>query len=178
MQEWARLSRGPRRPNARHRKAWTARAAETDLTPRGVALIAVVAAFSTAWLEIATTGRLGWFFDTMFVLVSTTNALAAARSALYAPMVVPPVVLLTLLLVVALVQPSAIDEPGTPPDASVVQMIVVALAHHAVALVLAFGLSLGAVAWRSSVRPPRAAPRAADRRRDVIRSEGRDPRNV
>ena len=175
MQEWARLSRGPRRPNARHRKAWTARAAETDLTPRGVAL---VAAFSTAWLEIATTGRLGWFFDTMFVLVSTTNALAAARSALYAPMVVPPVVLLTLLLVVALVQPSAIDEPGTPPDASVVQMIVIALAHHAVALVLAFGLSLGAVAWRSSVRPPRAAPRAADRRRDVICSEGRDPRNV
>ena len=57
-------------------------------------------------------------------------------------------------------------------------MIVVALAHHAVALVLAFGLSLGAVAWRSSVRPPGAAPRAApraaaDRRRDVIRSEGR-----
>ncbi|MFD1825966.1 MULTISPECIES: DUF6542 domain-containing protein [Mumia] len=151
MQQWARLSRGPQRSKPRHRRAWTARAAEADLTARGIALVAVTLAFSTAWLEIATTGRLGWFFDTMFVLVSATNALAAARSALYAPMVVPPIALLAVLLVVAIARPSAIDEPGTPPDASVVQMIVVALAHHAIALVVAFGLSLGAVMWRSSV---------------------------
>lgn len=157
MQQWARLSRGPQRPKPRHRKAWTARAAQFDLTARGIVLVAVVLASSTAWLEIAATGRLGWFFDTMFVLVSTTNALAASREALYAPMVVPPLALLAVLLVVAAVDPSAIDEPGTPPDASLVQMVVVALAHHAIALVVAFGLTLSAVMWRRSV--PARAPR-------------------
>ncbi|MGH1562011.1 DUF6542 domain-containing protein [Mumia sp. DW29H23] len=150
MQQWARLSRGPRRPTPRHRKAWTARAAEYDLAARGVVVVAVVTGFSAAWLEIATTGRLGWFFDVMFVLVSATNALAASRDALYAPTVVPPLVMLAVLVVVAIARPTAVDEPGTPPDASLVQLVVVALVHHALALVVGLAAALGIVGWRGT----------------------------
>ncbi|MDD9349996.1 DUF6542 domain-containing protein [Mumia sp.] len=148
MQQWARLSRGPGRRPPRHRKAWTARAAQHDLSARGVVVVAVVAAFATAWLEILTTERLGWFFDVLFVLVSATNALAASRQALYAPMVAPPLVLVSVMAVAAIARSSALDEPGTPPDASLVQLVVIAVVQHAVALVAGLGAALGIVGWR------------------------------
>lgn len=108
---------------------------------------------STAWLEIATTERLGWFFDAMLVLVSATNALAASRDAMYAPMVTPPLVLLAVTVVVAVVRPGAVDEPGSPPDASVVQLVAIALVQHAVALMIALGAALAITAWRRTPTP-------------------------
>ncbi len=84
----------------------------------------------------------------MFVLVSVTNALAASRDALYAAMVTPPVVLLAVLIVVAVIRPGAVDEPGSPPDASVVQLVAIAIIHHALAWAIALGAVLGITAWR------------------------------
>lgn len=153
VQQRAQPSRRPsppesRRPGSRRHSAWTARAAAHDLAARGVVVVALLTAAGAAWLEIALTGRLGWFFDVVFVLVSATNALAAAREALYAPTVAPPLVLVAVIVVVAIVQPDALDEPGTPPDASLVQLVVVAVVHHALALVLGLGSALAIVGWR------------------------------
>ena len=144
----ARLSRGSRRPKPRRHQAWTARAAQHDLSARGIVVVALLTSSSAAWLEIALTGRLGWFFDVSFVLVSATNALAASGVAMYAPTIVPPVVLVAVLVIIAAVRPEAVQETGTPPDASLVQLVVVALVQHALALMLALGSALGIVGWR------------------------------
>ncbi|KHL10752.1 hypothetical protein CLV56_0984 [Mumia flava] len=150
MEHRARGSGPTRQPRSRRRRALTARAASLDLSRRGVVLVAGGVAGACAWADIGLTGRLGWFFDVMFVLVSITNALAAGADALYVPMITPPLVMLGVLGIVAAVAPSAIDEPGSPPDASWVQLVVVGLIAHAVALAIGYLAALGTVGWRRS----------------------------
>lgn len=89
-------------------------------------------------------GRLGLFFDLAFVVVCTAAALAVRPRDFFTVGVLPPLLLAATVTVLAVVDPGAVARPGD----AVAQAVVSGLAHHAIALVIGYALTLGVLALR------------------------------
>ena len=88
--------------------------------------------------------RLGLFFDIVFVLVCVAAALAVRPKDFFTVGVLPPLALLTTVVVVAAFDRAAVSKA----DDSFVQAVVSGLAHHALALMIGYGLALAVLALR------------------------------
>jgi hypothetical protein len=89
-------------------------------------------------------GRLGLFFDLAFVVVCIAAALAVRPQDFFTVGVLPPLLLAATVTAVAVVDPAAVARA----DDAVAQAVVSGLAHHAIALVIGYALTLGVIALR------------------------------
>jgi hypothetical protein len=89
-------------------------------------------------------GRLGLFFDLAFVAVCIAAALAVRPQDFFTVGVLPPLLLAGTVTVLAVVDPAAVARA----DDAVAQAVVSGLAHHAIALVIGYALTLGVLALR------------------------------
>ena len=106
----------------------------------GAATVALVAVVLVSLLL----GRLGLFFDLAFVVVCVAAALAVRPQDFFTVGVLPPLLLAATVTVVAIVDPAAVARP----EDAVAQAVVSGLAHHAIALVIGYALTLGVLALR------------------------------
>lgn len=106
----------------------------------GAAALALVAVV----LVSLVLGRLGLFFDLAFVVVCVAAALAVRPRDFFSVGVLPPLLLAATVTVVAVVDPAAVARP----EDAVAQAVVSGLAHHAVALVIGYALTLSVLALR------------------------------
>jgi hypothetical protein len=89
-------------------------------------------------------GRLGLFFDLGFVVVCVAAALAVRPQDFFTVGVLPPLLLASTVTVLAVVDRAAVARA----DDAVAQAVVSGLAHHAIALVIGYALTLGVLALR------------------------------
>ncbi len=106
----------------------------------GAATLALVAAVMVCLLF----GRIGLLFDLTFVVVCVASALAVRPQEFFTVGVMPPLLLAATVTVLAFVDPAAVARP----DDAVAQAVVSGLAHHAIALVIGYALTLGVLALR------------------------------
>ncbi len=89
-------------------------------------------------------GRVGILFDVAFVVVCVGSALAVRPQDFFTVGVMPPLLLAAAVTVLAIVEPAAVARA----DDAVAQAVVSGLAHHAIALVIGYALTLGVLALR------------------------------
>lgn len=106
----------------------------------GAATLALVAVVLVSLLF----GRIGLFFDLAFVTVCVAAALAVRPQDFFTVGVLPPLLLAATVTVVAIVDPAAVARA----EDAVAQAVVSGLAHHAIALVIGYALTLGVLALR------------------------------
>jgi hypothetical protein len=113
--------------------------------PGALVVPAAVAALAVAVLLSLLVGdRIGAFFDTVFVLTCLGAALAVRPRDFFTVGVLPPLLLAATVLVLTVADRGAVARA----DDSVPQALVSGLAHHALALVLGYGLVLAVLALR------------------------------
>jgi hypothetical protein len=95
-------------------------------------------------LSLLVGDRIGAFFDIVFVLTCIGAALAVRPRDFFTVGVLPPLLLAGTVLVLALADRGAVARA----DDALVQALVSGLAHHALALVLGYGLTLAVLALR------------------------------
>jgi hypothetical protein len=100
--------------------------------------LGVALALSAIVVNVALVGRVSMFFDLWFVLICLGLALLVRPRDFFTVGVLPPLVMLGAFAVLAVSRPEAIARPHD----GVVQAVVSGLAHHSVALVVGYGLSL------------------------------------
>ena len=123
-----------------HRTLW-----EEGRHPGALVVSGVAAALGVAvLLQLVVGDRLGWFFDLALVLGCLGAALLVRPRDFFAVGVLPPLALGTTVLVVAVADRGAVAKPGD----GIVQAVVSGLAHHAVALAVAYALTLGVLGLR------------------------------
>ncbi|MDP3968589.1 MAG: hypothetical protein Q8Q02_09920 [Nocardioides sp.] len=107
-----------------------------------------------AALDVALTGRVGLFFDLVFISVCLAVAATVGRDAFPIVAVAPPVAMLVLCLALGTVA------PGTVADATdgALQATVTGLANRAVALAAGYAVALGTILVRHSNRVASPAP--------------------
>ncbi|HET6563657.1 MAG TPA: DUF6542 domain-containing protein [Marmoricola sp.] len=88
--------------------------------------------------------RIGLVFDLAFVVVCVAAALAVRPRDFFTVGVMPPLLLAATVAVLAFVDPAAVARAGD----AVAQAVVSGLAHHAIALVIGYALTLGILALR------------------------------
>lgn len=88
--------------------------------------------------------RIGLLFDLAFVVVCVAAALAVRPRDFFTVGVMPPLLLAATVTVLAVVDPGAVARA----DDAVAQAVVSGLAHHAIALVIGYGLTLAVLALR------------------------------
>lgn len=122
-----------------------------------VAATALLAALSTAALNLALTGRLSLFFDLTFVVVCLVAAFAVRPRDFFVAGVLPP------LLMLATVTSLAVLARGTVAEEvdSLVQAVVSGLAHHAGGLVAGYASTLLVLALRQVALRQAAAHRVS-----------------
>jgi multisubunit Na+/H+ antiporter MnhC subunit len=103
-------------------------------------VVAVLAATLVSMLF----GRIGVLFDVVFVLVCVAAALWVRPRDFFSIGVLPPLLLGFTVVVLAVVDRAAVAKAGDP----VVQAVVSGLAHHALALVIGYALTLVVLALR------------------------------
>jgi hypothetical protein len=106
----------------------------------GAATLALVAVVLVSQLF----GRLGLLFDLVFVVVCVAAALAVRPQDFFTVGVLPPLLLAATVTVLAVVDPAAVARA----EDAVAQAVVSGLAHHAIALVVGYALTLGVLALR------------------------------
>jgi hypothetical protein len=106
----------------------------------GAATIALVAVVLVSLLF----GGIGLFFDLSFVVVCVAAALAVRPQDFFTVGVLPPLLLAATVTVLAIVDPGAVARP----EDAVAQAVVSGLAHHAIALVIGYALTLAVLALR------------------------------
>ena len=89
-------------------------------------------------------GHIGLFFDVAFVLICLGAALWVHPRDFFGVGVLPPLLLGFTVVVLAFVDRAAVARPGD----TLVQAVVSGLAHHALALVIGYGLTLAVLALR------------------------------
>ncbi len=104
--------------------------------------------------------RIGSFFDAAFVVVCLAAALLVRPRDFFTIGVLPPLLLGLVVVVLTIVDRGAVAKPDDP----VVQAVVSGLAHHSLALVLGYALTLLVLALRQialrhhgTLRPRRRA---------------------
>jgi hypothetical protein len=105
------------------------------------ATVALVAAVAGSLL-VGT--RIGLLFDLAFVVVCVGAALAVRPRDFFSVGVMPPLLLAATVTVLAVVDPATVARAGD----AVAQAVVSGLAHHAIALVIGYGLTLAVLALR------------------------------
>jgi hypothetical protein len=88
--------------------------------------------------------RIGSVFDVAFVLLCVTAALWVRPRDFFTVGVLPPLLLGLIVLVLALVDRTAVARAGDP----LFQAVISGLAHHALALVVGYALTLLVLALR------------------------------
>jgi hypothetical protein len=111
---------------------------------RLVVRAATIALVVVTLLDLVVGNRLGLFFDVAFVLVCVTCALWVRPRDFFMVGVLPPLVLGFVVLGLALVDRGAVARTDDP----LLQAVVSGLAHHALALVIGYGLTLLVLALR------------------------------
>lgn len=114
---------------------------------RQVVLLAAVAALAVVGADLALSNEITILFDLAFVTICVTAALSVRPRDLFVVGVLPPLMMLGTVLILALTARGAIAEPVD----GVIQAVVSGLAHHAGALIVGYGLTLGIVAMRQLV---------------------------
>lgn len=102
----------------------------------GLALVTAV--------DVLLTGSLGTLFDVFFVLACVTAALWVHPRDFFVVGVLPPLMLAGFVVVLTFVDRAAVARAEDP----IAQALVSGLAHHAVPLVIAYGLTLALLALR------------------------------
>jgi hypothetical protein len=88
--------------------------------------------------------RLGIVFDVGFVLICVAAALWVHPKDFFTVGVLPPLLLALTVVTLAVVDRAAVAKAGDP----LIQAVVSGLAHHALALVVGYGLTLAVLALR------------------------------
>ena len=107
----------------------------------GAAALALAAA---VLVSLLIGDRIGLLFDLAFVLVCVGAALAVRPRDFFTVGVMPPLLLAATVAALAVVEPAAVARA----DDAVAQAVVSGLAHHAIALVIGYGLTLAVLALR------------------------------
>ena len=123
-----------------HRTLWEEGRHPGALVVSGVAVALGVAVL----LQLAVGDQLGWFFDLALVAACVAAALLVRPRDFFAIGVLPPLALGVTVLVLALVDRAAVAQA----DDGVLQALVSGLAHHAVALAIAYALTLAVLGLR------------------------------
>lgn len=127
---------------------------------REVALLALAAAIAIAWLDVALTGRLSFFFDVWFVPLCLVAALAVRPRDFFYVGVLPPLLLLAVSVSLALLTPAAVADARD----GMAQAVVTGLATHARALLIGYAVALGVLLLRRRLAPTSAAEAAQPKR--------------
>jgi hypothetical protein len=131
---------GTRAPQAQPRRTlW-----EEGRHPGHLVIRAAVVAILAVTLVSLLFGRIGIVFDVAFVLICLAAALWVRPRDFFSIGVLPPLLLGSTVVVLALVDRAAIAKAGDP----FFQAVVSGLAHHALALVVGYGLTLAVLALR------------------------------
>ncbi|WP_420846681.1 DUF6542 domain-containing protein [Nocardioides caldifontis] len=109
-----------------------------------VVLVAAVALVVATLVSLWFGERIGVFFDVVFVLTCIGAALAVRPRDFFTVGVLPPLLLAATVLALALADRGAVARADDP----LAQALVSGLAHHALALVLGYGLALAVLALR------------------------------
>jgi hypothetical protein len=112
--------------------------------PGRLVIRAAVVAVLVVTLASLLFGRIGVVFDVAFVLICLAAALWVRPRDFFSIGVLPPLLLGSTVVVLALVDRAAIAKAGDP----FFQAVVSGLAHHALALVIGYGLTLAVLALR------------------------------
>jgi hypothetical protein len=141
------LDRVPRVTQARHqprthapRTLWEEGRHPGALVVPASAVVLAVATLISLWAG----DRVGVFFDVVFVLTCIGAALAVRPRDFFTVGVLPPLLLAATVLALALTDRGAVARA----DDALVQAFVSGLAHHALALVLGYGVALAVLALR------------------------------
>jgi Domain of unknown function (DUF6542) len=114
------------------------------LTGRALVLTTTVAAGGCAVLDLMlTSGRMTFFFDLCFVVISLVAAMAVRRADLFTAGVLPPLLFAAVIAAVTVIAPQAFESAS---GAS--QVFLTGLANHAPGLVGGYAAALLAVAAR------------------------------
>lgn len=132
---------GPRAPRpVRRRTLW-----EEGQHPGALVIrAAVVVTLLVTLLSLMFGDRIGLFFDIVFVLTCVGAALWVRPRDFFSVGVLPPLLLGFTVLVLAVIDRGAVARAGD----AFVQAVVSGLAHHAIALVIGYGLTLIVLALR------------------------------
>lgn len=123
-----------------HRTLWEEGRHPGALVVSGVA----VALGATVLLQLAVADQLGWFFDLALIAVCVAAALLVRPRDFFAIGVLPPLALGITVLTVAIVDRGAVARA----DDGILQALVSGLAHHAIALAVAYALTLAILGLR------------------------------
>ena len=105
---------------------------------------AVVAVLVATLISLLLGNRISLFFDIVFVLVCLGAALWVRPRDFFSIGVLPPLLLGSTVVVLAVVDRAAVAKAGDP----LLQAVVSGLAHHALALVIGYALTLAVLALR------------------------------
>jgi hypothetical protein len=119
--------------------------------------------------DLLATGDLTWPFDVGFVFLCVGAALLVRPRDFFMIGVLPPLLMAAVVAVLAVVDRSAVADLRD----GFVQAVVSGLAHHAGALVVGYGLTLGVLAMRQTARRNHGRIR-----RSVTRPAGRSTRHA
>lgn len=134
-------STGPRAPQAGPRRTlWE----EGQHPGRLVIRAAVVTLLAVTLVSLLFGNRLGIVFDVAFVLICFGSALWVRPQDFFGIGVLPPLLLGFTVLVLAVVDRAAVARAEDP----LVQALVSGLAHHSLALVIGYALTLAVLALR------------------------------
>ena len=125
---------------ARRRTLWEEGRHPGHLVVRAAVLVLALAAA----LEVLLRGRLGVGFDVTFVAVCLGAALGVRPRDFFTVGVLPPLLLLAAVGTLAVLDRGAVARPRD----GLLQAVVSGLAHHALALVLGYGLALAVLGLR------------------------------
>lgn len=113
--------------------------------PGALVVSGVAAALGVAvLLQLAVGDHLGWFFDLVLVAACVAAALLVRPRDFFAVGVLPPLALGGTVLLLVLVDRSAVARASD----GVLQALVSGIAHHAVALAIAYALTLAVLGLR------------------------------
>lgn len=120
-----------------------------ELTGKATVLVGAASCLLLVLIDLAlTSGRLSFFFDLGFVVVSLVTAMAVRRADLFTAGVLPP------LLFAAVIAGLTLAGAGSlAPGSGLEQTFVTGLANHAVGLVVGYGAALATVSLRKVAMP-------------------------
>lgn len=145
----------PARPAPPRRTLWE----EGQHPGRLVVRAALVVLTLATLIDLAFGNRIGVVFDVAFVLICLAAGLWVRPRDFFTVGVLPPLLLAGAVLVLAVLDRGAVAKPDDP----ILQAVVSGLAHHALALVIGYALTLGVLALRQVALRHHGALRAHKR---------------
>lgn len=132
------------------------RAFDHELSGAAAAVVSGALLGAVAWLNVSSSGQLGFFYGVCFVLAALTVALVVDAAGLFVAGVLPPLLMLGVVTLVVVFAPAAIDAPHLAADAGGIQRVIAGIVDHAAALVIGHVTALVVLGLR--IRAAGAAP--------------------